>query len=171
MLYPRVSTKGFTLIELLVVIAIIGILASVVLASLNSARENARVAAIKTQTLEFRKLMNLEYLDTGSYQNLNRGWVSSSVPCASRGYTGAYAAKAVEICEALGAVVTNPGANGFMHTGVNTGAGLSNSTQYSILVRLPNGLYFCAGSSGATSDTATGIGGGAWDAPGCYNNP
>ena len=59
--------KGFTLIELLVVIAIIGVLASVVLASLNSARTKGQIAAIKSNLKNMIVQAELSYDDTGSY--------------------------------------------------------------------------------------------------------
>lgn len=59
------KTKGFTLIELLVVIAIIGILSSVVLASLNSARNKGADASIKANLNGIRAQAELFY-DTGS---------------------------------------------------------------------------------------------------------
>ena len=52
---------GFTLIELLVVIAIIGILASIVLASLNTARDRGRDASVRGSMSQIRAQAEVFY--------------------------------------------------------------------------------------------------------------
>ncbi len=59
--------KGFTLIELLVVISIIGLLASVVFASLNSARGKGRYAQVISVMNSMEKAALLDYDDFNAY--------------------------------------------------------------------------------------------------------
>lgn len=67
--------KGFTLIELLVVVAIIGLLSSVVLASLNTARTKANDAARISGIRQLQSALEFYYDKYGSYPN--SGWVRS----------------------------------------------------------------------------------------------
>lgn len=59
--------RGFTLIELLVVIAIIGILASIVLASLDSARKKGRDARRIADVKEIQLALELSYDASAAY--------------------------------------------------------------------------------------------------------
>ena len=57
------TKKGFTLIELLVVIAIIGMLSSLAIVSLNTARNKARDAQVKSDLSQFRTFAEVEHAD------------------------------------------------------------------------------------------------------------
>jgi len=78
------KTKGFTLIELLVVVAIIGILSSVVLASLNTARAKARDAERLSDMRQMQIALELYYDSFGRYPDSDYagcgGWDSSGTP-------------------------------------------------------------------------------------------
>lgn len=69
--------KGFTLIELLVVIAIIGILSSVVLASLTTARTRGQAASVQSQLSNMRAQAELFYSTNGN----TYGTVVTEVTC------------------------------------------------------------------------------------------
>jgi type II secretion system protein G len=68
MFSPRdMHHRGFTLIELLVVIAIIGLLSSVVLASVNNVRVKARDARRQSDIREVYKAIEMYYADHNAY--------------------------------------------------------------------------------------------------------
>jgi len=78
------GNSGFTLIELLVVIAIIGILSSVVLASLNSARQKGRDARRVSDIKQLQLALELYYDANGRYPTTTTALVApgyiASVP-------------------------------------------------------------------------------------------
>jgi len=62
---------GFTLIELLTVISIIGLLSSIILAGLNSAKKKAQDAAIISNLRNFISQVELSRLNEGDYHLVN----------------------------------------------------------------------------------------------------
>jgi prepilin-type N-terminal cleavage/methylation domain-containing protein len=127
----KTHTRGFTLIELLVVIAIIGILASVVLASLNSARDKGADAAIKSNLNNARAQAEL-YYDTN-----NRSYAT--------------------VCTAAGGIGALHDAAASAGGGVAYVACGSNTTTWAMKARLLSntGQYYCVDSTGkATTTTA-----------------
>lgn len=187
--------RGFTLIELLVVIAIIGLLSAVVLASLNQARLRSRDAAAQTQLRELAKLFELQYLETQDYTDLkatgtNAAGSSLTTSGCSSAFTGTYAAKAAEICDAIRSTQISSGytasqiyvyASGASQPGsMSGGAG----KHFSVMARKPSNTaeFFCYGSSGGsysgpqtppstTDPRGNGTPNAAWEGAGCGINP
>lgn len=65
------SNKGFTLIELLVVIAIIGLLSTLAVVALNSARQRSRDAKRVADIRQIQTALELAFSETDDYPNTN----------------------------------------------------------------------------------------------------
>jgi prepilin-type N-terminal cleavage/methylation domain-containing protein len=155
----KALSKGFTLIELLVVIAIIGILASVILASLDSARAKGTDAATESDLDNSRAQAEIFY--DGNNNSYGAGATSVCViPEPGTPPTGG----GINTMIADAATKFNGGTpviNGAIETAttVNCNSGLNAANLSAWAAETPlkaqTGKYFCVDSTGAAKVVVT----------------
>ncbi len=120
--------RGFTLIELLVVIAIIGILATVVIVSLNNARDKANDVSASGSLSSIKNAAELYYDDNnGSYASVCDDAEVNTLESAADDRNGS---NAPPTC-------------------------VDDASEYAVEVQLSGGDFFCVDSTGFAGKSAT----------------
>src|ERR1035437_9880662 len=145
---------GFTLIELLVVIAIIGILSSIVLVSLNSARTKGKDTRVISDVQQIRTALESGY-NGSSYPDLKTDNTfvngnAGSATCLVGGWNNG-GPQTIPLNTVINDACTQSGNNAIL---INTNNGATPPT-YAIFGSLKStGGAFCIDSTGKTSQNA-----------------
>ncbi len=139
--------NGFTLIELLIVIAIIGILASVVLISVNNARTKAKDTTIKNAMDTIRKVSELEFINlNGSYNITTNSGNAGFPPCTATTSGMIYQNESFQ--KAITQILSL--------NGNQNGICVVHPTAWAIVFPLSSGDWWCIDSTGRSSSTQSG---------------
>ncbi len=146
-------SRGFTLIELLVVIAIIGILASVVIASVNSARRKGADAAIKADLAAIKTQAQVYYDTNGAYSTA--GTVVEVCGAADTMFVDPTVVQAIAAANEVNG--PGPAPAGVVHCTVSPGA----DGAWAVSADLVGGDVWCIDSTGGSREVTAVQGTGA----------
>ncbi len=144
------NKSGFTLIELLVVVAIIGLLSTLSILALNSARARARDAKRVADVKQIQTALEMYYNDTGNYPVTASVVAGSPIYSANGTYIRAIPTPPTPVdgasCPALQPNYTyvytaSTGAGGTYTINYCLGAGVNNIPGDALQTATPAGIY------------------------------
>ena len=153
------TQKGFTLIELLVVIAIIGILSSIVIASLNSARTKGAVSAAKSGAAQLRTQSEVYYDGAGA----GTGYATVATCTISQPTSGAAPTLGAGVASTTCLFGDSTVQSQIKQIAANANAAVVGnvSTDYqkwAVSTTLKNASFYCVDNSGNTKEQSASAG-------------